>query len=224
MHLLIAKIVVLELYYIILIFYALSQPSTTLTRIPSTYAPSASPITSIPSVEMSLSPSATTHHPSEPLSQIPSAMTSESPTASPFNPTASPMVPTITPHNPTASPSIPTVYPSHPSNAPTVHPTSSPEAATRVPVQVALKVFDVCPDERVSSMKHARNDLVSYQSGSVWQVYQCADNHCSAAGQMLGAANSDSSWILVGTCRNGPPEQEDFTFAPVVSHLFLAAM
>ncbi len=206
------------------LFALQTQPSATSTRVPSTYAPSESPVTSIPSIEMSLSPSPTTHHPTDPMSQIPSVMTSESPTGSPLSPTASPAVPTMSPQNPTASPSNPTVSPSQPSNVPTVHPTSSPETAAPVSVPVVLTVFDICPNEYMSSTMHKRNDLVSYRSDSTWQVYQCADNNCNAAGPIQEAANSDSSWILVGTCRNGPPEPDDFAFTSLVSHFTLSTM
>ena len=193
------------------------QPTIAPTRTPSTDEPSASPVTQIPSIDTSVSPSqsdsiapsAPTQHPTIRMSQVPSVAASESPTGSPLNPTPSPIDPTLSPHNPTASPIDPTLSPVHPSRAPTDYPTLSPEAAAPVPVPIVLVTYDACPNELASTTMHTRNDVVSFQVGSTWKVYRCAEDHCSATGSMPVNEQSDSSWILVGTCRNGPPEPDD---------------
>ena len=193
------------------------QPTIAPTRTPSTDEPSASPVTQIPSIDTSVSPSqsdsiapsAPTQHPTIRMSQVPSVAASESPTGSPLNPTPSPIDPTLSPHNPTASPIDPTLSPVHPSRAPTDYPTLSPEAAAPVPVPIVLVTYDACPNELASTTMHTRNDVVSCQVGSMWKVYRCAEDRCSATGPMPVNDQSDSSWILVGTCRDGPPEPDD---------------
>lgn len=153
-----------------------------------------------PSFSESIEPSVTTQHPTVPISQVPSVMISETPTGSPFTPTASPIYPTS---SPTPSPVYPTASPLKPSIDPTIHPTMSPETSAPVAVPVTLMAFDVCPNDQSSDTKYVKNDLVSYQLGSTWQVYKCTENRCTGAPR---PGQTESSWVLVGTCRNGPPE------------------
>lgn len=82
----------------------------------------------------------------------------------------------------------------------------SPETSAPVAVPVVLMAFDVCPNEPSSDTKHLKNDLVSYRVGSTWQVYKCIEDRCSGAPR---PGQTESSWVLVGTCRDGPPELED---------------
>jgi len=202
------------------------QPSISPTKMPLTKEPSASPFTSVPSVEFSITPIllyiepsvSPTPHPVAPTSQVPSVMsseiiTNESPTGSPNNPTVSPNSPTASPNDPTASPHDPTASPFYPSDSPTDQPTMRPETEAPIATQVAMNAFSVCPS--VQSSMASRNDLVSYQVGSTWKVYQCVEDHCSA-----GSSKPGSSWILVGTCRNKPAERDGSNPTSEVSLLF----
>ncbi|KAL7436170.1 hypothetical protein ACHAXH_006809, partial [Discostella pseudostelligera] len=192
-----------------------SSPSISPTRMPLTNEPSAAPFTSVPSVEFSITPNllyiepsvSPTPHPVAPTSQVPSVMssemTSESPTGSPNSPTVSPNSPSASPINPTASPHDPTISPLHPSDSPIDQPTMRPETEAPIVTQVAMIAFEVCPNVQSSSTMASRNDLISYQVGSTWKVYKCAEDRCSAGSSMPG-----SSWILVGTCQNKLAERD----------------
>jgi hypothetical protein len=204
-----------------------SQPSISPTRMPLTNEPSAAPFTSVPSVEFSITPNllyiepsvSPTPHPVAPTSQVPSVMssemTSESPTGSPNSPTVSPNSPSASPINPTASPHDPTASPLHPSDSPIDQPAMRPETEAPIVTQVAMIAFEVCPNVQSSSTMASRNDLISYQVGSTWKVYKCAEDRCSAGSSMPG-----SSWILVGTCQNKLAERDGSHPTSEVSLLF----